>query len=577
MPGLYGYVKQHPSQADLGKMSNAMLYMGHFIKDNDFSDHVVEASRVHLGKVGMPSSPFVADNLILWIEGECYNMRGMRNKFSFSQDTFAQGLANAYRHDQLDAYLNQVDGYFCAVIYDRVKNKVLLISDRYGMRMLYFYFKAGCLAWGSEVKALLALDFVEKKINRDSICCFLDLGHLLGAHTWLEDVKLIDPASIVEFDAGSGKLSQHHYWQWSEIRQQEIGFEEAAERIGHLLVDAVKVRFNREEKVGISLSGGLDSRALFAAVNKIDPDYSGYAYTFGLHGCLDVEIAKQVISKSNWRHQVFELTVDNWFEPRVERVWCTDGMFNLKHMHGSEFSHVANQNMSVNLSGYAGDAVLGGGFFRSLPVNKRIDAEIAQKIWRNHSHLAEINSGFYETPHVEPAVYLNRVRRFTNMGTANELIMLDQRKPFFDNKLMEFIFSIDDRYRDMNKLYAAVLLNTMPEFFKTIPWQATGKTVDKTVTVLDKIFKKISKASVKFGLAQGKKDYVNYPDWIRNPLIEEKLTDLLTPRGSVYSDYIGEDLNAKFLQPHLKSRAIDASEQILAAATMEIYFRKIFK
>lgn len=577
MPGLYGYVKKDPLETNFDKMSDTMLYMGHFVKDDDFIDHNIEASRVHLGKIGMASSPFVTRDLAIWIEGECYNLNEMRDYFDFKQNSFQEGLADAYRRDLLDAYLNKVDGYFCVVIYDQIKNKVLLISDRYGMRMLYFYFKAGRFAWGSEVKALLALDFVGKDINKHSINCFLDLGYLLGEHTWLEDIKLINPASIVEFDIWSGKLSQHHYWKWSEIQQQEISFEEAAEQIGHLLVEAVKLRFKPDENVGISLSGGLDSRALFAVVNEIDPDYTGYAFTYGLNDSMDVEIAKQVIAKSNWRHEVFEFTDDNWFEPRIDRVWYTDGMKNIKHMHGCEFLKEIKQNMSINLDGYAGDVVLGGGFFSKELLNKRIDSEVANIFYRNHSHLVDVYSSFYDTPHIEPAVYMNRVRRFTNMGSVNYLSMLDQRKPFFDNKLIEFVFSIDDSYRIGNKLYAEVLLNNMPEFFKIIPWQKTGKTIDKKITMFDKILRRASRASAKFGLFKANTNFTNYQHWIKNPCIVEKLTDLLTPHGSVYSDYIGEDLNAKFLQPHLMNQSIDASEQVLAAATMEIYLRRVFK
>lgn len=53
-----------------------------------------------------------------------------------------------------------------------------------------------------------------------------------------------------------------------------------------------------DEKIGISLSGGLDNRAIFAAVNHLYPDYKGYAYTFGVPECDDITIAEQVIARS---------------------------------------------------------------------------------------------------------------------------------------------------------------------------------------------------------------------------------------------------------------------------------------
>lgn len=577
MPGLYGYIKVKFERSCISKMTDSMLYMDHFTKDSEFEDSYIAASRTHLDKIGMSSSPLVLNDIAIWIEGECYNLDELNDYFAFSHNSFGEGLALAYMHCKLDEYLNKTDGYFCAVIYDQLKNKLYLISDRHGMRMLYLYSKDGRFAWSSEVKGLLALDWVEKKIKRSSIDCFLNLGFLLAENTWFENISLIKPATVVEFDINTLKLAEHHYWKWSEIQQQKISFEDAVEKTGQLLINAVKRQYCSSDKIGISLSGGLDSRALIAAVNHIDPAYSGYAYTFGVNGCLDVNIAKQVIAKTNWRHEVFEFNKDNWFAPRLERVWYTDGMLNLMHMHGSEFLHEINKHMSINLNGYAGDVILGGGFLNKLPANTRINKDVAKLFFKEHFDLIDIESDFYDIPHAEPAIYMSRVRRFTNMGTVNMLSMLDQRKPFCDKKLIEFIFSIDDGYRIGNRLYSAALLHTIPNLFKDIPWQKTGKTIDKNLNIFNKISRKAHSIVVKFGFSKDLDNYTNYQEWIRSPEIASTLTDLLKPQNSIYPNYINCDLDAKYLQPHLKVRGVDNSEQILAAVTMEVYFRGVFK
>ena len=137
----------------------------------------------------MKDSPFVQEDVITWIEGECYNLEELREIFSFAQTSFEEGIANAYNNDQLDDYLNKVDGYFCAVVYDQKKKKLFLFSDRYGMRLLYYYFKDGSFAWASEVKGILALDGVDKSINETSLSCFMDLGHLVEENTFFHYVK----------------------------------------------------------------------------------------------------------------------------------------------------------------------------------------------------------------------------------------------------------------------------------------------------------------------------------------------------------------------------------------------------
>ena len=176
------------------------------------------------------------------------------------------------------------------------------------MRLLYWYYKDGVFAWGSEVKAILAVDGVDKALDPTSYDCFMDLGYLMGEHTWLEHIKLIKPATVVEYDLAERAVNQHHYWRWSEIKPSNLTFDEAVDELGKRFIEAVRRRFNPNERIGISLSGGLDSRAIFAAVDHLYPDYKGYAYTFGIPGCDDITIAEQVISRSkNWRHKSFIL------------------------------------------------------------------------------------------------------------------------------------------------------------------------------------------------------------------------------------------------------------------------------
>lgn len=255
------------------------------------------------------------------------------------------------------------------------------------MRLLYWYHKGGVFAWGSEVKAILAAEGVDKELDPTSYDCFMDLGYLMGEHTWFEHIKLIKPATVIEYDLAADTVKQYHYWKWSEIKPSNLTFDEAVDELGKRFIEAVRRRFDPSERIGISLSGGLDSRAIFAAVDHLYPDYKGYAYTFGIPGCDDITIAEQVISRSkNWQHEKFYFSADNWFEPRKEKIWNTDGMKDMIHMHGSEFASEIGKNIDVNLNGYLGDAVLGGSYLKSQNrLNQRVDRNLASQQYGAHA------------------------------------------------------------------------------------------------------------------------------------------------------------------------------------------------
>lgn len=523
----------------------------------------LQASHLHLGKMKKDKNVFFKDSIYISVEGEQYD---------FKNATFEELIFDAYTKGNLEEFLNKLDGYFNAVIYDSNIKKVFLISDRYGMRMLYYYFKDGRFAFSGEVKGLLGLDFVDSSIDSKQIDCFMDLGYLVEDNTYHKHIKLIKPATIMEFDIKSKELTQKYYWKWSEIKPQNLSFDESVDRLGELFLKAVEKRFDPNDKVGVALSGGLDSRAIFAAVNKLYPDFKGYAYTFGIPKCDDITIAKQCIAKTKWKHKEFYFTNKNWFEPRKEKIWFTDGILNMMHMHGSEFNQEISSHMDFVLNGYAGDVVFGGGWFNILPLNQRATKENLKIFYKNWIDICNIDDDFYNIDRCEPYLYMNRVRRFTNMGTVNGLSNIDHRKPFFDNKVMELVYSIPDEYRKGNKLYSAMLLKFFPEFFKDIPWQKTGKTIDKKISksFLSEVIRKAKRIPYKLNLLEDTNSYTDYKNWIKDENIAKELGKILDKNSSQYSHYTDEDFKSKYLVPHLKNRR-NYREEILRAVTVEIY------
>lgn len=579
MPGIYGYIKQAAAQDQIGRMIESLSAQPPLNHDPVYTDHVIQAARSHTGHIGPRSSPARSGALVLWLEGECYNFASVQAQNGIPGAGFEDLLLNAYSAGALDSVLKSIDGYFAAVLYDAEAQKILLITDRLGMRLLHYYLKDGSFAWAGEIKQLLALEGVDKAIDPTTASCFMDIGFLLEDHTWFQHIKLTHPASIYEFDIKAKKLVHRRYWRWSDIRQQTVNFEEAVDAVCDLFPHAVARRFNPHENIGIALSGGLDSRALLAAVETLYPDYRGYAYTFGRPESEDVKIARRVTSLTNWRHQIFDLNARNWFHPRKEMVWRTEGMLSMMHMHGAEFLPQIAENIKIVMNGYLGDLVLGGGFIDQHNADQHIDPAIASKFYKGQTALARLDDPFYDIPHPEPHLYMNRNRRFTNIGTINTLPYIDHRKPFMDNALMEFVFSIPDVYRKGNVLYSKALLRLYPKFFETIPWQKTGRTIDKPMgsKLGRRIFNRLKKTLGQYGLYKDSKEFTNYQAWIRQPEIADDLRALLKREGAEYARLLGADYQALYLEPHLNTRYVDHSDRILRVATMETYLRRVFR
>jgi asparagine synthase (glutamine-hydrolysing) len=581
MPGIYGLANKVDPQNDILRMSKVMMTHNHFVQDSIFIDSLnrVAASRTHLG-VEQPSGMHKnSKNISVWVEGEAYNLEWVSKQLKLNGKSLPELLIDAEESGQLKPCLRLLDGFFCASIYNPSSQKIKLVSDRYGMRLMYYYHRDGILGWGSEVKALLAINGLNKEIDDTSFDCFMDLGYLLGEHTWFEHIKLMRPSSIYTYSILDNSLIQEYYWTWSEINKHKISLNDSVDELGNRFIEAVNIRFKESEKFSVSLSGGMDSRAIFAAIDGIHPDFAGYAYTFGIPNSEDILIAKEVVNLSKWNHAIFHFSEENWFEPRISRVWDTDGMKNMMHMHGSEFLPEVSTRANYNLNGYLGGEAFGDSYqaahgYRAL--NKRIDRNLANVLYLRYASLTNYSDSYYDIDHIEPFHFMNRSRRLINMGIVNAGTHLQQRMPMMDNGVLDLLFSLPDEYRCENIIYSQMVHRFFPKYFSTIPWQKTGKPagVVKKLTYFERFLRKSQHIASKFGYNKTNTDYTNYPDWIRKNQVTEKLLAILGNKNAKYRSLTSDDLSKKWLEPHLNNPRHNHADKILRATTIEIYLNK---
>ena len=136
------------------------------------------------------------------------------------------------------------------------------------MGRLYWTVYQNALVWTGELKSLLSLPNYQPKIDRAAMEDFLGLRYMIGDRSWFENVELLPAATVFTWDIPGKTLSRNRYWGWDELTPLTTPppESEAVETLGHLFVDAVQSRVYPGERVGLTLSGGLDSRAILAAM-----------------------------------------------------------------------------------------------------------------------------------------------------------------------------------------------------------------------------------------------------------------------------------------------------------------------
>lgn len=295
MPGIFGFAqceKEMLNPANItAPMQDMLLYHPNLRSDSIYSDQFVSAGRCVTDINNRALKPITTDGITIWFDGEFYNQNEIKEQHKVNGSNDLALLHALYLSNDLNSALITIDGIFSAAIYDRNQKTLTILCDRYGMKHVYVSYNYTAIGWASEIKALTVLPWVSRDIDKKALCRFMQYGYFIENDTWFSSVKLIQPASVIKFRLSDGSVNNDTYWSWDRIRPLpgKIDLIETGKEWGRLFTNAVRKRAWPEENVGITLSGGLDSRAILAAF----PDGYGQVHTatLGTRGCVDIDIA----------------------------------------------------------------------------------------------------------------------------------------------------------------------------------------------------------------------------------------------------------------------------------------------
>jgi asparagine synthase (glutamine-hydrolysing) len=536
----------------LARMRRLVTHSPRHVPEPPFCDDAICATRVRPAALGTGRQRSVEAGLAVWLDGEFYNRTQLARQCSpvpvgdVPLDDATLLLRLSRSHPDF-SFLREINGMFAAVIYDSTEQKVHLISDRHGLRHLFWMRHDHSIAWASETKAMLALPLFTPRIDTSVLPDFLRLGHMLDTRTWLAGVALLPAATRLTFDLRAARIDTARYWSWDEITPMmgRVDEEELAGEMGRRLRASVARRSRPGERVGLMLSGGLDSRALLAAMP--DRGVPIHAVTFGRADCADVAIAAKAAALKGAVHHVFELSAENWLSNRVSGVWWTDGHASLMHLHAVVLVPAIQDFFDVCLDGFVGDAK-GSYLKRRGTVVDNID---------------------------------NRGRRFIVLGSAALRVSVEARLPFFDNEVMELVMATPEALRKDAHIYRKMLLLTFPEFFQSIPWQKTGTPIawptghPKRLRVGHAVIRRIRGRLYPHGLpSPPSSGHTDYSTWIRREPARSFFHAMLHDPNALYPQYVPRERVMRLWSSHVDS-GMDHAELLCRALTLEIWLQQL--
>ncbi|ATD08940.1 asparagine synthase-related protein [Pseudoalteromonas piscicida] len=525
------------------------------------------------------------DGIVITLWGDIFSIAGIDCK---AADALNE-IHLHYNDNTLKAFLANVNGYFIISIIDFNTEQVTLISDRYGMKPLYLWMQEDTLlGYASEIKELLNLQTSEVSIDLASLNTFIDIGHCLGNTTLFKQIKRLEPAAILRVSLKSRTTELVRYWSWNDIQPLEgISFDDAVSKLGLLFDQAMRRAISTitQDKLAITLSGGLDSRALLAGAAKY---FKGdiHTFTFGEAGCADHVIAKHVSDLASATHHFIGIDGEKWFCGRERGVWLTDGLKNVLHMHALTSVAEIAKHSNYLLNGFLGDVTAGGSYIPSETDKENVFSIVKQK-YGKHFSIALADEGYFDFDCEESIFIYNRGMRFIAAGSDLLSHELHQLKPFMDNDFVDFLYGLPSAFRKDGKLYHHMLLDTYPEYFSDIPWQQTGKPISKSQSAKNSSsgMKSTLKAFIigtpverwarsLYRRVFAKHHYVAYDLWLREPKFESYVYDLLLT-DSHLSKILSCSEIKHYIDAFYRSKKPIKPEIIGSLITVELFLRQL--
>lgn len=256
---------------------------------------------------------------------------------------------------------SQVEGAWVAAVYERATQKVTLVRDPFGVRRLFWATHGNRVAFASGMRALLDVPGVSRELARENLAEFLTFRYVHAPRTLLRDVRALPPGHMVTAEPGrSPRLEPWFRLRHAPPYSPMPPDEETLAEIEKRLFRAVAARSTGKERVGVFLSGGLDSSAIGWVASRLGPVST---FTVGVQDGEDDETpyAGRVATILRAKHEVVRVSPEA-MEAGVDAVVeatdapVTDPAAIPQYLLGL----AARQSVDVVLCGDGGDEIFGG-------------------------------------------------------------------------------------------------------------------------------------------------------------------------------------------------------------------------
>ncbi|MER5638855.1 asparagine synthase (glutamine-hydrolyzing) [Kitasatospora sp. NPDC002227] len=432
------------------------------------------------------------ESVVLSYTGEVFNFTELRDELrrrghEFRDRSDTEVVLRAYQ-EWGPACAERLRGMFAFAVWDVRREELVLVRDRFGIYPLFYAETPRGFAFGSEPKALFTTGLVGPVVDREGLLEAFSFTPTPG-YSVFKHTREVIPGEVVRY--GRNGVSRARYWQFAPAAHTD-DLAATERRVRELLEDIVRRQVEADVPISSMLSGGLDSSAVCALVNRqlggqaplrtFSMEFAYHLENFRpdeVHDSADAPYVHQMVAHLGSEHRELLIHRDDLADPRAqaEVVRAMDrpaaGLDMYVSLH--RLSQEVRKFSTVTLTGDGSDELFGGYVwfhdpfyvdsktfpwlgashrmeFLSGLLDRKLYAELDFPGYvreRYREALAEVPLSGDESPRerrMREITYLNMTRylrvvldRKDRLGMAASV---EGRVPFCDHELAEYVYNV---------------------------------------------------------------------------------------------------------------------------------------
>jgi asparagine synthase (glutamine-hydrolysing) len=387
MCGILGIFSRSRVTEEIKNLSSTISHRGpdndglHERKFGNFFSGIAHSRLSILDTSERGNQPMFFKNLLIVFNGEIYNFKNTRRilekegyKFFSNSDTEVVLKAFDFWGKNCTKYL---DGIYAFSIIDYSKKYLYIFRDQFGVKPLYFFFDNHNFIFSSEAKSIIRSSLFKKKLNKNAIIDYFNLGYLKRDQRIFKKLNLLESGNcnIYSF-TDKVELVGTHSIQKRELYNinHNLSGNQVVDELQNKLIKSCEKRLVSDVPVGCFLSGGIDS-SLIAGIIKNDLKKNIPTFTLAERGSnsLDYNISKKISKKLGLEHYFYDFdNKRNYFYETFENLssFIDEPFADISTISMLVLSQEVKKKVKVVISGDGADELFGG-YPKYLNIMKR--------------------------------------------------------------------------------------------------------------------------------------------------------------------------------------------------------------